>query len=96
MKTIHIDCKLIKDKESLHDIFAAACEFPEDYGRNWDAWIDSLSDLKPHGKLTVIQLDHAEDLAGRKPKLFRKIVDGIAFINWRQIEDGRAPLLALA
>lgn len=96
MKTIRIDCRKIKDEASFHDVFAEACGFPDDYGRNLDAWIDCMGDLDPDSDLVVIQLNHIDRFAERCPWLFQAINNGAAFVNWRQVERGRPALLALS
>lgn len=42
MKHITLDCTLMTDPDSLHDLFAQALEFPADYGRNLDALYSTL------------------------------------------------------
>ena len=44
MRTISISNEEIKDKESFHDTFSKRFDFPDFYGRNMDAWIDSIED----------------------------------------------------
>jgi len=104
---MRIDANSIVDVESFHSVFAAAFGFPPFYGRNMNAWIDCLSDLDdPDSGMTAVHVDsgqalplvieHAQDFKARCPDLFSALVEGAAFVNWRRIEAGQAPVLALA
>lgn len=104
---VRIDAAKITDADSFHSAFAAAFGFPEYYGRNLDAWIDCLTCLDdpssgmttvnvlPGQTLTLI-LEHAEDLRGRCPDLFSAFLECSAFVNWRRVEVGQNPVLAVA
>jgi hypothetical protein len=104
---IRIDADSIADVESFHSVFAVAFGFPPFYGCNINAWIDCLSDLDdPDSGMTTVHVDsgqvlplvieHARDLKARCPDLFSALIEGAAFVNWRRIEAGQAPVLALA
>ena len=94
MKVIKIDCRKIKDWDSFHDVFAKACGFPKSYGRNLDAWIDCMGDLKED--MSIIQLNYVESMARRCPEIFQAINDCTAFVNFREIEQGHPVRLAVA
>ncbi len=53
MKRITLDCNLITDDQTAHDLFAKELEFPAYYGRNLDALYDLLSTY-PETELTLI------------------------------------------
>ncbi|MEG3788976.1 barstar family protein [Lysobacter sp. CCNWLW3] len=104
---IRIDSNSIVDAESFHSVFAAAFGFPSFYGRNMNAWIDCLSDLDdPDSGMTIVHvgpgqvlplvIEHAQAFKVRCPALFSALVEGAAFVNWRRMEMGRTPVLALA
>ena len=40
-----VDGGAMVDRASMFDEFAAACDFPDWFGRNWDAFVDCLRDL---------------------------------------------------
>jgi RNAse (barnase) inhibitor barstar len=48
----HVDASKIQDLTSFHEVFAQACNFPDFYGKNFDAWHDCLSDI--HHDTTII------------------------------------------
>ena len=52
MKRITLDCNLITDDQTAHDLFAKELEFPAYYGRNLDALYDLLSTY-PETELTL-------------------------------------------
>ena len=104
---MRIDANEIVDAESFHSVFAAALGFPAFYGRNMDAWIDCLSYLDdPNAGMTSIHvqpgqilslvIDHAADFKARCPELFVALIECAAFVNWRCVETGNAPVLAVA
>jgi RNAse (barnase) inhibitor barstar len=97
MMTVRIDARRILDEKSFHDIFASHFGFPDTYGRNLDAWVDCMGDLKPTGGVVALRLDHVDDFARRCPKLFENLLNCCAMVNFRQIEAGHSsPILALA
>jgi hypothetical protein len=107
---IRIDSRAIIDGIALHRILAEAFGFPTNYGRNLDALIDCLSDLdNPKagmsrvqvfpGQVLLLVLDNVGDCgphdAGAKAQI-RVLSDVVAFVNYRRLEQGRNPVLALA
>jgi RNAse (barnase) inhibitor barstar len=44
-KTITIDVSQVTSKLELHDILAKSLEFPSFYGKNWDAFWDTITGL---------------------------------------------------
>ena len=104
---VRIDATEITDTNSFHTVFASALGFPEFYGRNMDAWIDCLTYLDdPEAAMTNVHVqpgqclslvvDHAAELKTRCPELFFSLVECSAFVNWRRVEAGGQPVLALA
>ena len=101
MKIVHIDGAEIKDWDTFHDVFAHAFGFPEYYGRNLDAWIDCMTSLDEEfnrvhveeGEVVCISIDNAADLKERCPEQYQAFVEGSAFVNWRRLEVGEAPIL---
>ena len=104
---VRIDANSIVDVESFHAVFAAAFGFPSFYGRNMNAWIDCVSDLDDPGSgMTTVHvesgqtlslvIEHAQDFKIRCPDLFSALVECAAFVNWRRVEAGQPPILALA
>ena len=102
-----INCAKIKDWDSFHDEFDRVFAFPEFYGRNMNAWIDCLTSIDtPADGLTgihcekdgflTIELDSVNELRGDRSKYFEAIADCAAFVNWRRIEAGGKPVLALS
>lgn len=101
---VRVDCSEAAD---LHGLFAEAFGFPDFYGRNWDAWIDCMSHLDEpdaglsaihvkKGDVVVIQLGQADVLKRNRPDLLAALCESAAFVNWRRIEAGTAPILCLS
>lgn len=104
---VQLDTRRITGWYSFHSVFHEVFGFPDFYGRNMDAWIDCLTSLDapdegmtrvhaPPGGVLVLQLDHSADFAGRCPKQYAALVECAAFVNWRKIEVGEGPVLALS
>jgi len=104
---VKIECENIHDWDSFHDEFARVFGFPDFYGRNMDAWNDCMSSLAdPEDELTsihcekckmmTIELANVGRLKQNHPKIYCAIVECSAFVNWRLIETGEQPVLALS
>jgi hypothetical protein len=104
MPVVRIDCRQIKDSASFHAVFAREMGFPGFYGRNLDAWIDCMTSLDcPADGMTTVHcappdvvtllLDHVDSLP---EDIYRDIHDCAAFVNWRRMDMGQPPVLAIA
>ena len=104
---IEIDCSLITDWESFHDVFMENMGFPDFYGRNLNAWIDCMSSLadpeegltKVHcskGEVVTLNLKNASSLKKHTPEIYEALSECSAFVNYRQLEVGEPAVLALA
>ena len=80
--------------------------FPEFYGRNLDALIDCLtyrdeddgmaSITVQSGDVLTLQFGDASAFALRCPDQYAGLVQAAAFVNWRRIESGSRPIIALS
>jgi hypothetical protein len=106
-RVVKIDGSAIRDWETFHDVFAAALGFPGFYGRNLDAWIDCLTNADdgeaglvahpvPEGSVLTLQIENVDTLATRCPEQYNALVECAAFVNWRRLERGEGPVLALS
>jgi hypothetical protein len=103
---IDIPVSQITDWETFHDVFAVALGFPDFYGRNMNAWIDCLtyrdeddgmaSVVVDAGDVLTLQLDDGRAFGARCPEQYAALIEGSAFVNWRRIELGDRPILALS
>jgi RNAse (barnase) inhibitor barstar len=107
VERIEIDCAGIRDWPSFHEEFATVFGFPDFYGKNMDAWIDCLTSLdepedgmsKVHclpGSVLTLELQNVWHFKEQFPELYAAIVECSAFVNWRRIESGGSPVLALS
>lgn len=107
MQRVQIDTTLIHDWPSFHDLFATTFGFPDFYGRNMDAWIDCMTSLDEpddgmtsihvaHGSFLVLELLNTKDLAVRHRDIYDAIISCSAFVNYRRIETGEQPIIALS
>lgn len=58
--------------ETIIESFGDALEFPESYGRNWDAFIDCLRYL-PESKGHIILVESIDSLWAQDPTLYYKL-----------------------
>jgi RNAse (barnase) inhibitor barstar len=57
-----IDLATVRDKRALHERLAAALEFPDWFGHNWDALADCLGDLSwVQADGYLILLEHCDE-----------------------------------
>ncbi len=107
MMVVTIETQRIVDWATFHDVFSEGLGFPVFYGRNMDAWIDCMTCLDdpdagmsavhaPAGGVLTLQLENVEDFAARCPIQYAAIIECAAFVNWRRIELGSPPVLALS
>jgi hypothetical protein len=107
MVVVTIETQRIVDWETFHDVFSEALGLPAFYGRNMDAWIDCMTCLDdpnagmsavhaPAGGVLTLQLENVDDFAARCPIQYAVIIECAAFVNWRRIELGSPPVLALS
>jgi len=104
---VEIDASRITDWTTFHDVFAGAFGFPGFYGRNMNAWIDCMTSLDAPedglstvhcapGAVVTISVNEVASFASRCPEQYGALIDCAAFVNWRRIEQGDGPVLALA
>ena len=84
---IRIDLKGLASKAGLLGRVARALNFPDWFGKNWDALNDCLTDLSwLDGRGWVIIFENSKHLAARKPQVFHSAVKVFQSANdyWRQ------------
>jgi hypothetical protein len=102
-----VDCKNIIDWPTFHDEFNRVFQFPDFYGRNMDAWNDCMTSIDAPdeqmtgihceaGSFLTIELANVNELRGDRAQFLEAIVDGVAFVNFRRIDVGERPVLALS
>ena len=90
----------------FHAVFQEVFGFPEFYGRNMDAWNDCMTYLDDpdsgmssvtvaKGGLVIIRVENASALKKRCPELYDALVECAAFVNYRRVDVGESPILAL-
>ena len=109
MPVVAIPIERITDWDSFHDVFAEVLGFPGYYGRNLDAWIDCLTYADDEeagminpglvardGDVLTLQLGTLGDFAERCPEQYDALLDCWSFVNWRRIDAGNRPIIALS
>ena len=96
----------IVDWDTFHAAFRETLGFPDFYGNNMNAWIDCLtyaddaqsgmiSRPVARGELLALRIDGAADFKARCAEQYDALVECAAFVNFRRIEAGERPVLAL-
>lgn len=104
---VTINAAEISDWTTFHSVYSDKFGFPDFYGMNMDAWIDCMTSLDspedgmtnvhaPKGGVITIQIDNYADLKQRCPEQWLALIECSAFVNFRRIEVGEAPVLALS
>lgn len=106
MPVVNIAVSQISDWDTFHDVFSTTLGFPEFYGRNMSAWIDCLTYRDEEdgmasvtvelGDVLTLQLDEGSAFATRCPDQYGAMMEAAAFVNWRRIESGSRPIIALS
>jgi RNAse (barnase) inhibitor barstar len=95
LASFHIDGKSISRKEQLLNAAATALHFPKDFGHNWDALEECLTDMEwADAEGYVIFYDHVDGFMQSHPDQFETFVEICrdAVASWK--EDG-TPMLVL-
>ena len=93
--------------DDFHAVFKAAMGFPNFYGNNMNAWIDCMTSVdSPEERMTAIHVEkgnflvlvlkNIDDMIKSCPLAYEALVDDVAFVNYRRMEGGREPVLALS
>jgi RNAse (barnase) inhibitor barstar len=93
----HIEGKNIARKEQLLNHVATALRFPDEFGHNWDALEECLTDLEwVDADGYLIYYDHIDGLLGAHPDQFETLVEILrdAVASWKS--DGSAMVVLLS
>ena len=107
MTIIRIDARRLTDAAGLHVTMSEAFGFPDSYGKNLDALVDCLTYLDDPkagmsrvqvfpGEMALLVLEHTDGKGKQQAVQMKALVDAVAFVNWRRLETGAPPVLALA
>lgn len=93
----HIDGKTIARKEQLLNHFATSLRFPKEFGHNWDALEDHLTDLEwVDADGYLLYYDHIDPLLGAHPDQFETLVEILrdAVASWKDDDTAMVVLLS--
>jgi len=96
----------IADWPSFHSVFRRTFGFPDFHGQNMNAWVDCMTYLDDSdagmtsitvakGDLLILRIDDTFKFKSRCPDQYDALVECAAFVNYRRIEVGELPVLAL-
>ena len=104
---VRIDARRLTDAAGLHTALCEAFGFRATYGKNLDALVDCLTHLDNAkaalsrvqvlpGQVALLVLDHADAATNQQAAQLQALVDAVAFVNWRRLENGQPPIVAVA
>jgi len=93
MKTVTINADEIADWDAFHETFRHKLSFPSYYGKNMDAWIDCMGDLS---EMVILNIHDISKLKTANTEVYEAINECSAFVNWRQVSEGKDALIALS
>lgn len=103
---IRIDARRLVDAAGLHTALGEALGFANGYGKNLDALVDCLTSLdNPKAALSRVQVFPGHmillalenyDPKDKSASQVKALTDVVAFVNWRRLEKGQPPVLAMA
>ena len=104
---IRIDARRLTDTAGLHAALSEAFGFPPFYGNNLDALVDCLTRLDDPqaglsrvqlfpGQVALVVIEHARETCTQTAAQVKALTDAAAFVNWRRLEQGQPPVIALA
>lgn len=89
IRTISTPLHAVRDKNGFLNAIAQSLQFPQHFGRNWDAFYDCLLDLDPQEGLLLVFPD-ASGFARGEPEEFAAAVDTLADAADYWKENGRS------
>jgi RNAse (barnase) inhibitor barstar len=68
---ILLDVSSIEGREALHDLLASTFNFPDYYGKNWDAFDECIRDYPPSAPVRIKGVQKLENALPREAALLR-------------------------
>ena len=104
---VDIDVRTVRSWSDFHALFSRTLGFPDFYGGNMDAWIDCMTSLDepedglseihaPASGMLTLNIENAHELKANSPDIWVALNECAAFVNWRRMETGMSPVLALS
>src|SRR5215212_8312006 len=104
---IRIDAGRLTDAAGLHAALGEAFGFTPRYGNNLDALADCLTHLDDPraalsrvqvfpGQVALLVVEHTHGMSKPAAAQVKSLTDVVAFVNWRRLEKGQPPILAMA
>jgi RNAse (barnase) inhibitor barstar len=95
MKKIRLSTDKINDWPSFHQVFAETMDFPSEYGRNLDAWVECMQQAATPDELLVVELPDVEHFKARCPEQFVALLNRTVEVNAQYASAGREAAVAL-
>ena len=92
-KQFTIDGAALTDWKSFHQVFKQTLNFPEYYGNNMDAWIESMTEIKEPLLLTVTD---SETLKDNAEEIYFTLLECVALVNSIKLDEGDESVIAVS
>ena len=89
---VKFDSSQLTSEEDIMDAFNKAFDFPDYFGRNWDAWIDCMSD-ELTGDAIEIMVTGTDKLIENHREVFLNLIGCVGATNRYYQENGKQIVL---
>lgn len=92
-KKFTIDGNALSDWKAFHQVFKQTLGFPEYYGNNMDAWIESMLEIK---ESILISITDSEVLKEKQEEIYFTILECAALVNSIKQDEGDESVVAVS
>ena len=92
-KQFTIDGTAITDWKAFHNVFKETLNFPEYYGANMDAWIESMAEIK---ESLLITITDSETLKENAEEIYFTLLECAALVNSIKLDEGDESVIAVS
>lgn len=92
-KKFEIDGNALTDWKAFHKVFKETLNFPEYYGNNMDAWIESMAEIK---ESLLISITDSETLKENQEEIYFTILECAALVNSIKLDEGDESVIAVS
>jgi len=88
-----IDGNSLTDWKTFHEVFKETLNFPDYYGNNMDAWIESMAEIK---ESVLIIITDSETLKEKQEEIYFTILECAALVNSIKLDEGDESVIAVS
>jgi RNAse (barnase) inhibitor barstar len=92
-KKITIDGTSLTDWNAFHEVFEKALNFPAYYGKNMDAWIECMTEIK---ESLLISITDSEAFKESSEEIYFTVLECTALVNSIKLDEGYDTVIAVS